>query len=260
MLYATPSLWRAYGVLRSLLFEMKVRGNLRVAAGLGYQYRAVDSGLYLWKVVYSSGKHGTKRYQVKFPNGNTMLVEASYERGFADIDGQAHADCYQRALDLSPAFQSAIDCACGTGYGTNLLANRFESVVGVDIDPASIAYARERYRVPNITFHHCDIAEIDPAVSQVDLIVSVETLEHVPNDEAVIERFNSLLRPGGLLYVTVPHSPNLVLTSPYHVREYQPEDLRLKLSDVFGPDQVQVHVGGRHISAICYKPTLSADV
>jgi Methyltransferase domain len=257
---ATPNLWRAYGVLRSLLFEITVRSNLRAAARLGFQYRAVDPGLYLWKVVYSSAKRGHKQYEVKFPNGKTMLIEASYERGFADIDGQAHAECYKRALELSPAFGCAIDCACGTGYGTNLLAERFESVAGVDIDLASISYGKERYRAPNITFHNCDIGGVGAAISHVDLIVSVETLEHVPDDEAMIRTFYSLLRPGGLLYITVPHSPDLVLTSPYHVREYRPGDLRGKLSDVFGSAEVQVHVSGRYLSATCYKPSASGDI
>lgn len=257
---ATPTLWRTYGILRSLLFEITVRSNLRVAAKLGFQYRAVDPGLYLWRVVYSSAKRGHKRYEVKFPNGKTMLIEASYERGFADIDGQAHAECYRRALDLSPAFRSAIDCACGTGYGSNLLAQRFQSVAGVDIDLASISYARERYRAPNISFYDCDIGEVGTAISQVDLVVSVETIEHVPDDQGMIRTFYSLLRPGGLLYVTVPHSPDLALTSPYHEREYRVEDLRAKLSDVFGSSQVQVHVSGRYLSATCYKLSTSANL
>src|SRR5689334_11915356 len=38
-----------------------------------------------------------------------------------------------------------LDCACGEGYGSALLADGAAEVVGVDIDAAAIAHAEERY-------------------------------------------------------------------------------------------------------------------
>jgi SAM-dependent methyltransferase len=38
-----------------------------------------------------------------------------------------------------------LDCACGEGYGSRILADSARSVTGVDIDSASIEHARRRY-------------------------------------------------------------------------------------------------------------------
>ena len=41
-----------------------------------------------------------------------------------------------------------LDCACGVGYGSALLAQAEQSpaeVLGVDIDPAAVGYATRRY-------------------------------------------------------------------------------------------------------------------
>jgi SAM-dependent methyltransferase len=53
----------------------------------------------------------------------------------------------------------------------------------------------------------------------VDIIVSFETIEHVPDDRALIEEFHRVLRPDGQLIVSTPNQWPLKDT-PFHVREY----------------------------------------
>src|SRR5690606_24231339 len=47
-----------------------------------------------------------------------------------------------------------LDMACGCGYGSDRLAelNPDKTVVGVDIDPAAIAFARAHYQRPNLSY------------------------------------------------------------------------------------------------------------
>src|SRR3954465_11903340 len=46
--------------------------------------------------------------------------------------------------------RKVIDMACGEGYGTDVLAGRAASVVGVDANPEAHEHARLRYGRPNV--------------------------------------------------------------------------------------------------------------
>jgi SAM-dependent methyltransferase len=64
----------------------------------------------------------------------------------------AHRPIYPGALvdalaDAAPARALALDCACGTGQLSVLLADRFEHVVATDASAAQIAHARPHARV-----------------------------------------------------------------------------------------------------------------
>ena len=45
-----------------------------------------------------------------------------------------------------------LDCACGSGYGTNLLSNFASHVIGYDINKDAIKYAQQTYKTPDCTF------------------------------------------------------------------------------------------------------------
>lgn len=66
-------------------------------------------------------------------------------------------------------------------------------------------------------------------VDAVDAVISFETIEHIEDDEDLIDEFSRVLRPGGTLFIS---SPNSKVTSPdgevgnqFHVREYTLEEL-----------------------------------
>src|SRR5688572_18974511 len=76
-----------------------------------------------------------------------------------------------------------LDIACGSGYGTALLREAGgREVVGVDVDPEAIAYARSRYQGVGVTFLAGDAAS-PPVAGRFDLIVSFETIEHLRDPE-----------------------------------------------------------------------------
>ena len=114
-----------------------------------------------------------------------------------------------------------LDCACGVGYGTAILADAKAapaSVKGVDIDPAAAEYAAQRYAKDNISFHQGDGALLDDPVG-FDTIVSLETIEHVPDPVAILTNFERLLRPGGILIGSVPVTPS-VDVNPFHLHDF----------------------------------------
>ena len=126
-----------------------------------------------------------------------------------------------------------LDAACGEGYGSALLAGSAAEVVGVDIDSASIAHARERYGArENLRYDIGDATELNVAPASYDLVVSFETLEHVEAQERMLEGFARALTDDGVLVVSSPdkhtYSEVAGFRNEFHTRElYRDEFLAM---------------------------------
>src|SRR5262249_31619059 len=122
------------------------------------------------------------------------------------------------------------DCACGEGYGSWLLAGVASAVTGVDIDAAAIAHATDRYGDrPNLCFVQGSCARLPLSDSSIDVIVSVETIEHTAEQEAMLAEFARVLDRNGALVIS---SPNKAVyphrddeAQHFHVRELTREEL-----------------------------------
>src|SRR5215831_16335592 len=71
-----------------------------------------------------------------------------------------------------------LDVASGEGYGSALLAQTARSVVGIDVDRASVAHARTAYVASNLRFIEGDARSLPMPDASVDVVVSFETIEH----------------------------------------------------------------------------------
>ncbi|MBM2812996.1 MAG: hypothetical protein HW416_3755, partial [Chloroflexi bacterium] len=99
------------------------------------------------------------------------------------------------------------EAGCGTGTITRYLAAR-ERVVSTDIDDDYISLLRGRYLDrPNVRIEQADLSSQlwpDLVDERIDTVVCMNVLEHLPDDEYVLERFFRLLQPGGRLVLLVP--------------------------------------------------------
>ncbi|MES2818530.1 MAG: class I SAM-dependent methyltransferase [Pseudomonadota bacterium] len=130
-----------------------------------------------------------------------------------------HLERYRFASrELSGA--RVLDMACGCGYGTALLAEQHpdKTLIGVDIDPAAIAYAQAHYQLPNLQYL-CADAETFSAEQPFDSIVSLETIEHLPRPRQLVENFSRLLAAGGRVIASVPITPTLD-GNPHHLHDF----------------------------------------
>jgi SAM-dependent methyltransferase len=120
-----------------------------------------------------------------------------------------------------------LDLACGVGYGSRILAQESASpvsVLGVDVSPAAIAYARERYGGAGVAFAVADAMAFADAEG-FDAIVSLETLEHLEDPAAFAARLARWLRPGGVLVASVPTTPSVDL-NPHHRHDFSEASFR----------------------------------
>jgi SAM-dependent methyltransferase len=163
-----------------------------------------------------------------------LLPEFSGERFVPGVPGEIvyeHVHRYAFASGLARD-RRVLDAACGEGYGTALLAAVAGSVVGVDIDPAAVERARDYYRgVARARFVEGSVASLPLADASVDLVVSFETVEHLPATEQprMIGEFARVLAPGGLLLLSSPnrveYSDARNYRNPFHLHELDRDEL-----------------------------------
>lgn len=131
-----------------------------------------------------------------------------------------------------------LDCACGEGYGSALLADGAAEVVGVDLDEAAIAHARERYGArANLRYEPGDATALALPDASFDAVVCFETLEHVERQAEMLAGFARVLTDDGLLLISSPdrhqYSDVAGFRNEFHVRELYRDELLALLAPHF---------------------------
>jgi trans-aconitate 2-methyltransferase len=99
-----------------------------------------------------------------------------------------------------------LDLGCGTGELTAQLAARMGApeTLGIDNSQAMLDKAA-RYERGGVRFEQGDIATADAdIVGTADVVFSNAAMQWLPDHEAVLARWTTLVRPGGQLAVQVP--------------------------------------------------------
>jgi 2-polyprenyl-3-methyl-5-hydroxy-6-metoxy-1,4-benzoquinol methylase len=133
-----------------------------------------------------------------------------------------HLHRYAIACDLAKN-KIVADIACGEGYGSFLLSEVAASVTGIDINTIAIEKAKRKYINSNLNYLNGNVNSIPVKDHSIDLIVSFETLEHVPDHEGMIREFKRVLKQDGILMISTPDKkhysdiPNY--KNPHHIKE-----------------------------------------
>ncbi|ARN56836.1 class I SAM-dependent methyltransferase [Sedimentisphaera salicampi] len=135
---------------------------------------------------------------------------------------------YMFAKKIVEKNDSILDCACGVGYGSFILAEKVKIVLGVDLSEGSIEWANRFFKRDNNDFKQGD-ASVFKWPERFDKIVSFETIEHLEDDKKLIKNFYNHLEDGGTLICSVPNQnirPWSRDVNKYHFRHYTTEDIR----------------------------------
>ena len=153
-----------------------------------------------------------------------------------------------------------LDMGCGGGRHAFALYRRGAHVTALDMDPAELkdvagmfAAMAEQGEAPagaSAAAVRGTAYALPFADDTFDYVVCAEVLEHLPQDSRAMAELTRVLKPGGLIAVTVPRwGPELVcwaLSSAYHevegghVRIYRGSELVRRLSSA-GLEPVQSH-------------------
>jgi SAM-dependent methyltransferase len=124
-----------------------------------------------------------------------------------------------------------VEVGAGEGYGAALLAERADLVIAIDYDELSVVHLARSYRALHAV--RGNLACLPVASGTVDVVASLQVIEHVWNHPQFIAECARVLRPGGLLLITTPNrltfSPNAATgakpINPFHTHEFTAAEL-----------------------------------
>lgn len=131
----------------------------------------------------------------------------------------------------TPNFQSFLEIGCGTGYVLSGIASSFPNVTlqGSELFTKGLSFAANR--LPSVHLMQMDARQI-PFIDEFDCIGAFDVLEHIVEDEQVLNQIHAALKSQGTLILTVPQ--HKWLWSPVddyacHIRRYSARELHTKL-------------------------------
>jgi SAM-dependent methyltransferase len=147
------------------------------------------------------------------------------ERLTSELGGQTeieHLHRYMFAREFCRG-RDVLDVASGEGYGSALIAQVANSVVGVEVADDVVAHAAGNYPAGQLRFLQGDARAIPIGDGTVDVVISFETIEHFDGHDKFLSEVRRVLRPGGVFIVSTPdrdnYSPADCPANPYHVFE-----------------------------------------
>jgi 2-polyprenyl-3-methyl-5-hydroxy-6-metoxy-1,4-benzoquinol methylase len=161
---------------------------------------------------------------------STKLQQNTYDQ-FADAYAQSYAQPrttgFHYNLDLviprlvevagSVNGLTVLDAGCGEGIVSRSLIGTATRVIGIDIVPQLIAYARERDLTQSITYEAQDLSRPLPNYTHTfDLIVSNLVLNDVPDYRGFIMTLSSVLKSHGRVVLSLNNPYSALLREKVH--------------------------------------------
>jgi O-antigen biosynthesis protein len=154
---------------------------------------------------------------VKFTGERVILGECD-----SDLMNE-HVARYLFAKQFA-AGKRVLDAACGSGYGTAMLAETAAKVTGVDISAEAIEHCRSQYNAANVEFSEADCMALPFDTGCFELIVAFEIIEHLKDAAGFLREMQRVLAPSGLLVLSTPNRQYYTTergeTNPFHEREF----------------------------------------
>ncbi len=139
-----------------------------------------------------------------------------------------------------------LDLGCGNGYGSAELADACGPVVAVDrIAPDA------QHRRDVLHYVRADLAGIPLVPRSFDLVVSFQVIEHLEDPTAYLQAISASTRSDGVALLTTPNIKMSDGVNPFHVHEYEADELRALLSRYF--DHVEMLGVGMSPAAARYQ-------
>lgn len=91
-----------------------------------------------------------------------------------------------------------LDVGCGTG-GMLPLLQHFGEVTGTDVDVQAVHFARQR---KYITVDVADAQKLPYQDNSFDLVSAVDLIEHLENEQLLMDELVRVTRPGGYVFIT----------------------------------------------------------
>lgn len=121
-----------------------------------------------------------------------------------------------------------LDAGAGEGYGGRLLLTAGASaVLATDLDAAALRHLQRAY--PDQLAVRANLVDLPLRDASVDVIVSMQVLEHLWDQPTFLTECARVLRPGGRLLLSTPNALTFPRGNPRHPHEVDAVGLRALL-------------------------------
>jgi ubiquinone/menaquinone biosynthesis C-methylase UbiE len=113
----------------------------------------------------------------------------------------------QKSNNLLHPDHTVLDLGCGSGTAAIEIATKVNNVIAIDISSKMIELAKaksEKHNTRNIDFVQTSVFDDKFKVGSFDAILSFYLLHLIQDPILLLQRFNSLLKPGGLFISATP--------------------------------------------------------
>lgn len=147
---------------------------------------------------------------------------------------------YHRAAELVDG--DILEIGTGMGYGVDIIAPKATRFITVDKQlPENIL------QLANVEYYEMEVPPIEFENSSFDSVVSFQVIEHIAKDIDFVREVSRVMRAGGKFVVSTPNAPMSLTRNPWHVREYNADELRNLLECHFSKVEAYGVVGNEKV-------------
>lgn len=157
-----------------------------------------------------------------------------------------HIMRYESVMD-AVRDKTVLDIASGSGYGSASLAEVAKKVYGVDINEKAVAYSKEHYSKPNISFKVGSGTAIPLEDNSVEVAVSHETIEHIDDYELFLKEVKRVLKADGQAIISTPNDDEYPAGNHFHLHQFKISEFKKLLKKYFS--NVTLYYQGAWVAA-----------
>jgi 2-polyprenyl-3-methyl-5-hydroxy-6-metoxy-1,4-benzoquinol methylase len=125
--------------------------------------------------------------------------------GYVPLNARRHR-AHAKLLAAVGTGRRVLDVGCSSGYLARPLAERGNTIVGIELDPEAAREAEafcERVFVGDV-----EAMELPLEAASFDVVLCGDVVEHLRDPAATLARLRPLLRPGGRVVLSTPNVAN----------------------------------------------------
>lgn len=134
---------------------------------------------------------------------------------------QRHLFAYISVPPAQLLNKKIMELGCGEGYGMQMLSAKAQYYLALDKKRPS-----DRFFNKNITFNQYRFSTLlHLPDNSFDTIICFQVIEHIKNDNKLLNEIKRVLKPGGNLLLSTPNKLTSLARNPFHIREYTPGEI-----------------------------------
>ena len=118
------------------------------------------------------------------------------------VNRKTHKKLRTVVAGLLPPGGCALECACGTGLLTGVIAGRCEHVIATDFSAKMLKRAEKKYALlPNVCFEQADILHLRYENGQFDAVVAANVIHLLDAPKLALRELERVTKPGGVIII-----------------------------------------------------------